>query len=479
MFFAKIRRWFDLLMGGSWWCVRAVVVTAGALLLSLLLEPLIEPDFSPIFLGAIALCTWRWGVRSGVLSTVISAASMLYLFLPPHYSLAFLSWSTFLRELSFAATASLIVWLVKNFNAAHTRLTQSLEAIQAREELFRIALRNSPVMVFHQDAGLRYQWVYNPFPEHRSISLLHKLDTDLFPPVEAAQLVQLKRSVLSTGRGARREVALTSQGQPRILDFSVEPFRAAAGPVVGILGTAVDVTDRKRDEEQLRQSRQQLRGLAARLQAARETERALTSREVHDMAQLLTALDLQLSVMTTRISEGADLGTVAERLKAVSGLLASTIESSARISAELRPSLLDNMGLAAALEGHARAFASRTRIPVVSESVEKIGLDPKAALVVFRIFEDILANVEQHAHASEVHFRLRREGGNLVLEVRDDGRGITAEEISTPRSLGILGMRERALSLGGTLDIRGTPDRGTTVTLQIPDETSDQVAGSD
>ena len=478
MFFAKIRRLCGTLMGGSWWCVRVLLVTAGAFLLSLVLEPFIEPDFSPLFLGAIALCTWGWGVRAGVLSTALSAASMLYLFFP----LALLSWSVFFRELSFIATASLIVWLVKNFTAAHSGLMRSLEAIQAREELFRIALRNSPVMVFHQDAALRYLWVYNPFPEHRSVSLLHKVDADLFPPVEAAQLTQLKWGVLATGRGARQEVTLTSQGQPRIMDLMVEPFRNAAGQVVGILGTAVDVTDRKHNEERLRQSRQQLRGLAARLQAAREQERALTSRELHDLAQLLTALELQLSVMTTRISEGAEPGAVAERLKAVTELLASTIESSARLSAELRPSLLDNMGLAAALEWHAHEFASRTGIPVVSELAEGTRMDPKVAMAVFRIFEQTLANVEQHAQASEIHLSLRQEGRNLVLEVRDNGRGISAAgEIASTGSLGILGMRERALSFGGRIDIRGTPGEGTTVTLEIPDEAriSDGVSGTD
>ena len=163
-------------------------------------------------------------------------------------------------------------------------------------------------------------------------------------------------------------------------------------------------------------------------------------------------------------------------------LLASTIESSARLSAELRPSLLDNMGLAAALEWHAHEFASRTGIPVVSELAEGTRMDPKVAMAVFRIFEQTLANVEQHAQASEIHLSLRQEGRNLVLEVRDNGRGISAAgEIASTGSLGILGMRERALSFGGRIDIRGTPGEGTTVTLEIPDEAriSDGVSGTD
>ncbi len=465
----RFAAWFRAIAAATPWYVPALLAPGGALLLSLLLEPLIEPDFSPLFLGAIALCTWRWGLRAGVLSTVVSVPSLLFMFLPPHYTMTLLSWSALLRVLSFLATALLIVWLVKNFSDAQGRLTRSLEATQAREELFRIALRKSPVVVFHQNADLRYLWVYNPFPEHGSISLLDKLDTDLFPPGEAAQLTQLKRAVLASGKGARQEVTLTSQGQPRIMDLILEPFRNAAGGVVGILGTAVDVTDRKRNEERLAYSRQQLRDLAARLHAMREKERALTSREVHDIAQLLAALELHLSVMSAGISEGADSATVAARLKAVSELLASTIESSARISTELRPGLLDNLGLAMATHWFAQEFASRTGMEVNLEAMEEASLDPDVATAVFRIFQDILDNVERHAHAAKVRIGLWRDGADLVLEVRDDGRGITAEELADPKSLGLLALREMALSFGGKIDVRGVPGEGTRVTLRIPE----------
>ncbi len=227
-------------------------------------------------------------------------------------------------------------------------------------------------------------------------------------------------------------------------------------------GVGVDVTDRKRAEEQLR-------GLAARLQDIREKERALTSREVENIGQLLTALDLQLSVIADRLSEGADPGAMAERLQAASELLTSTIETSARISTELRPSILDNLGLAAAMEWRAREFTIRTGIKTTSESLEDARLDPAVATAIFRIFQDILANVEQHAQATEVRFSLCHDGPGLVLRVRDNGRGITEEELAAPKSLGILGMRELAGLFGGNIDFHGIPEQETVVSLEIPD----------
>jgi PAS domain S-box-containing protein len=342
------------------------------------------------------------------------------------------------------------------------------EDARRRLDLFRAALLNSPVVVFHQNADLRYTWIYNPFVEHAGISLLDKTDLELFPSDEAEQLSRLKRSVLSSGKGARQELALTTQGQLRVMDLRIEPFRDSSGQLAGIVGTAVDITERKRNEQRLIDSRGQLRGLAAHLQVLREKERALTSNEVHDIGQRLTALDYQLSVLAQHMTEGADPDVMAERLKTVSEILGSTIESSARISTDLRPSLLDNLGLAATLAWHAKEFGSRTGIRAVVEALEDVPLDPDAGIAVFRILQNTLTNVERHSHASEVHISLRRVDRKLFLKVSDNGTGIPGDKVADPGSLGLLEMRELAFICGGRIDIHGISERGTTVSLEIP-----------
>jgi signal transduction histidine kinase len=224
-----------------------------------------------------------------------------------------------------------------------------------------------------------------------------------------------------------------------------------------------------------RKAEEQLRGLASRLQANREQERTLASREVHGIGQLLTAVDLHLSTIAGRLSAGDDPSSMAANLAAASELLASSIASSARISGELRPSVLDNLGLADAIVWHAREFSSRTGIQVFSKSLDKMQLEPEVRVLVFRIFQDILANVERHAGATEVRIHLGAEDDSLVLRVRDNGRGITREQIEDPKSLGLVEMRELALSFGGKISIDGIPGKGTTVSVEIAFDA--QVAG--
>ena len=147
-----------------------------------------------------------------------------------------------------------------------------------------------------------------------------------------------------------------------------------------------------------------------------------------------------------------------------------TIESVRRISTELRPGMLDDLGLAATVEWAAEEFASRTGTKCLLDlGAEEIAVDSETATAVFRIFQETLTNVARHANAREVKVRLAEENGDLTLEVHDNGRGIGEDELANANSLGILGMRERALLLGGTLTITGQPGKGTTVRIRIPE----------
>ena len=229
-----------------------------------------------------------------------------------------------------------------------------------------------------------------------------------------------------------------------------------------------DITERKRAEEQLRGSREQLRALSAHLQSAREEERKRIAREVHDeLGQVLTGLKMDLSWLGKRLLKDQTL--LLEKTKAMSGLVDNTMETVRRISTELRPGLLDDLGLIAAVEWHAEEFKRLTGIRCrITSNCDGAILDQDLSTAVFRIFQETLLNVARHTRATRVKASLMKENGSLVMEISDNGKGITREDISNPKSLGLVGMRERALLWGGEVDISGVQGKGTTVTVHIP-----------
>jgi len=226
---------------------------------------------------------------------------------------------------------------------------------------------------------------------------------------------------------------------------------------------------RQRLQEERQRSFDQLRALAARLESVREEERKRVAREIHDqLGQALTAIKLDLSSLVRGLP--ASHSPVLEKGIPLLRLVDETIQSVRRISAELRPGMLDDLGLAATVEWAAEEFATRTGTKChLDLAAEQIAIDSETATAVFRIFQETLTNVARHANASEVSVRLAQEDGDLTLEVHDNGRGIGQDELAKASSLGILGMRERALLLGGTLTITGEPGKGTTVRIQIPE----------
>ncbi len=224
------------------------------------------------------------------------------------------------------------------------------------------------------------------------------------------------------------------------------------------LREAQERSDRQLAEVKLRESHKQLRALSVYLQHVREEERTRIAREVHDeLGQALTSCKLSASWLASRLPRAQkELCEKAERL---STDIDSTIQTVRRISTELRPGILDYLGLAAALEWQAQEFQNRTGIRChVSTHLNGPPLDPELTTTFFRIFQETLTNVIRHAAATDVDVSLKEESARIILEIKDNGRGISREEISDPRSMGLLGMRERAALLGG--DFRIQPVRG-------------------
>jgi signal transduction histidine kinase len=238
--------------------------------------------------------------------------------------------------------------------------------------------------------------------------------------------------------------------------------------VLRAIREAKDRLERKKAEVRLRKSLDQLRELSGYLQSVREDERIRISRQVHDeLGQALTGLKMDLSWLAKRVpKEGKP---ILDKIQAMSGNIDSTIQTVRRISTELRPGILDDLGLVAAIEWQSQEFQQRTGIKcLVSNDVSETILDEDLNTAFFRIFQETLTNVIRHANASKVDVRLEKQGNALLMVVADNGRGITEGEISNTQSIGLLGMQERAALLGGEVTFAGAPGQGTIVKVQIP-----------
>ena len=265
----------------------------------------------------------------------------------------------------------------------------------------------------------------------------------------------------------------TKFGALGFVQMSLTLLRDDTDSPIGIIKYSVDITDRKRAQEALLNSRNQLAALAVRLESVREEERTRIALEVHDvLGQALTGLKLDVAWAHKRIAESnepAQHAAVLARLASAQELLDSTIQSVRDIATTLRPGVLDEIGLEAAVEWQAREFQHRTGI--VCDTIirpRNMALSPEQSTALFRILQEVLTNVVRHAQATNVNIRLEQSGEQVSLQVRDDGRGITGVEHSGPKAFGLLGMRLRAQQQGGSFDIQGTSGTGTMVTVSIP-----------
>lgn len=261
------------------------------------------------------------------------------------------------------------------------------------------------------------------------------------------------------------------------VDFMVKPLvpevlRSKLAFFVGLHDMnrmlSAELAERELSEQRLRASEENLRALAARLQSVREEERISIARNIHDdLGQALTALKLDITQLA-RNAPHEGPAAIAERTGGMCAQIDRIIDSVRRISSGLRPEVLDEIGLAAAVEWEAREFQRRTGIRCTVD-LEPGFEDPddERSTAMFRICQELLTNVARHANATRVTIHLA-DGEILSLKVEDNGRGIQEQEFESPRSLGFLGLRERVLAFGGSIDVKGQEGKGTSVSVCIP-----------
>jgi PAS domain S-box-containing protein len=248
----------------------------------------------------------------------------------------------------------------------------------------------------------------------------------------------------------------------------ISPIFDSKGGITNFLAVKEDITERKKVEQELNQSYEQIRQLTAHLQNVREEERISIAHEIHDvLGHQLTALKMDISSLFKNTVDDDEM--LSKKYKKLMDLTDETISLARKMSLELRPSVLDDLGLVMALESHCREFEKRSGINTRFESeLSNLQLPPKISIGLFRIFQESLANISLHAGAGEVKASLTANKGKLSMVISDNGKGFRLSEIKSKKTLGMLGMRERATMMGGEYKVISEPGKGTVVEIVIP-----------
>ena len=352
-----------------------------------------------------------------------------------------------------------------------TRL-EAVETVGEREEQLRDILDSLPDMIFSLNDNLVITWANRKALEINNNALgmhCYKAYFDRNEPcADCPSIKALETGTVNKGSiyfaeidGMRGETLWESIGVPLV---------RSDGNIEGVIEIARDVTDHMRAQENLR-------NLASHLQSVREEERTMISREIHDeLGQGLTALKMDLYWLSKHLPEQDELyQKMKQKTEGMLELIDQNVSAVQRLMTQLRPVLLDDLNLSAAIEWETEEFAKRTGTAYILDlDLNGKELDKTFATTIFRIFQEALTNVARHAQASSITVSLRVEDGSLVLEVSDNGVGIEQSKITGNQSFGLIGMKERALSYGGDVLIRRNLGKGTTVraVVPLPEQTS-------
>ena len=383
-----------------------------------------------------------------------------------------------LRGINFVTTTSIVLYLVLRRTLRRRRLAE--EALRLSQQRFESVALATTDAIWDFNLDTKVIWWSDGVQKlfgYPAEDISSKVEwwLDRVHPEDRDKVVEaIRKAAESGGRGWAGEYRFRRKDA----SYAVVWDRGyiicdAAGKPARFVGGISDISERRMAEKALENSRRQLRALTARLQAGREEERAVVAREIHDdLGQMLTALKLNIDWLERKLSEPgsqAALNLLLERVVESGEIVENAITSVQRIATDLRPPVLDNLGLAEALQQEALRFKERSGITCELRLPDTpLSLSPETSIGVFRVFQEALTNVIRHAQATAARIALQTAGAELVLEIEDDGKGIQPDAIADTRSLGLLGMAERASALGGTVAVAPIVPHGTRVTLRLP-----------
>jgi PAS domain S-box-containing protein len=352
---------------------------------------------------------------------------------------------------------------------ARVRAEQALQETNAR---MHTVLSTIPAFVFMKDKDMNYISANQAFCDQVGVPLDQiegKSDYDLFSAEEAREYRQNDLFILETGQPLinQLETLTDKNGRTQWVLTNKRPVFNPEGEITSIVGITMDITERKQIESKLKERESDYQRLVRHLQKAREKERSIIAREIHDgVGQALTALKFDLDWLEKRINP--DQGALAEKITATTALVDETIDLVRSVSASLRPGMLDDLGLVDALEWQLEGLARRTGLDCqLCANGDRFDLPSALETDLFRIAQEALTNIARHARAEHVILELNVTPEGVEMVIQDDGRGIKAEEISKADSFGLLSMRERVRNWGGKIWIEGDEETGTTITVRI------------
>jgi two-component system sensor histidine kinase UhpB len=380
------------------------------------------------------------------------------------------------KGLNFVFTTSALLYVV--LRRSYDRWRRAEEALRAVQERFALAARAATDAIWDWDLITNAIWwsdgFYGLFGYSREeVPLTIESWSNCLHPDEKERVESELRRAIDDGsaRWTDEYRFRRKDGSYAFVHDHGFVIRDEAGKPVRMVGGISDITARKQVEQKLEASRLQLRALSGRLESLRDQEQSRIAREIHDqLGQMLTGLKMDLRWIEKRLSEPSDKASnaILEKVMEAVELTDATIASVQKISGELRPRLLDTLGLCAAIRSEGARFQERTGVALQVNCPELPSLRGDISIAAFRIFQEALTNITRHAQATEVKVDLVEEATTLRMRIADNGKGISPAELEAPNSLGLLGMRERAELLGGEVTIAANGERGTVVTVHLP-----------
>ena len=351
-----------------------------------------------------------------------------------------------------------------------TDLKRTRTAFRESEDRFRVALNSAPITVYQNDLALRYTWVYNPRHGQTPEMLLGKTDEDLYGPDDAARLMRIKRGVLESRKGTRVEFTAVMLERPVTYDMTIEPLFDSDDEVIGLTAASFDVTELRQLEAQQIQHRTHL-AVQRQLFQHRESERTQIARDLHDgpLQDLIATSFGLVEAMSTDEKEDR-----LRKMRKIQEAMQRNIRDLRVFCNDLRPPVLAPFGLEKTIQSHMESF--RMRFPDIKIYLTLMPdgkrIPENIRMTMYRIFQELMNNIVKHAHATELRVSLFLDQSQVVLEVKDNGVGFHVPtdwmEVAQQGHLGLIGMRERIESIGGTMAIYAMPGRGTRIEVTAP-----------